>query len=106
MLHSRLVSALKKAGASVRELDRGFSHKVDPETVKYDKHFEASLDGERIDWYTSENFNEKLGRNDGRLFVGFVTKRSPHTDTMTDCFCDSYRDTIKASVWLLNRKGY
>jgi hypothetical protein len=104
MLHSRLVSALKKAGASVRELDRGFSHKVDPETVKYDRWFKAELNGNSIDWYTQENWNEKLGRNDGRLAVSFTTWRSPHTDTMTDCHCDSYADTIKRSLWLLQNR--
>ena len=112
MLHTRLVSAITKAGGTVRELDRGFTR---PEHLlsegekrhrKFDRWFEATLDGERIDWYTSENFNDKKGDYDGRLYVGYVTKRSPHTDSMTDCFCDSYRDTIKAAVGLLNRKGY
>ena len=99
MLHKRLVSALQKIGAKVEELNRGFK---DP----YSKHFQATLNGESIDWYTSQNFNNKLNDYDGQLYVGYVTKRSPHTDSQTDCFCDSYRDSIKAAIGLLNRKGY
>jgi len=106
MLHTRLVSALTKAGAKVVEIERYFSGNVDAETRKFNKHFEATLGDERINWYTQENFNTKLGDNDGKLYVSFVTKRSPHTDAMTDLFMDSHADTINRSLWLLQRKGY
>lgn len=103
MLHDRLVSALQKAGATVTEKERYFSGRVDAETRKFHKQFEATLNGQRIDWYTQENWNEKLGDHDGRLAVSHVTKRSPHTDAMTDCFCDSYSSNIKGAVYLLTR---
>ena len=95
MLHTRLVNALTKAGATVSEdCDRQFS---DP----FYKMFVATYRGQSIDWYTSQNWNNKTKEYDGRLYVGHTTWRSPHTDVMTDCFCDSYRDTIKGSLALL-----
>lgn len=96
MLHKRLVSALEKIGATVEDWTHHSAN----------KQFRATLDGEQIDWYVSKNWNKKLGAYDDQLYVGYVTKRSPHTDSMTDCFCDCYRDTIKAAVALLERKGY
>jgi len=103
MLHARLVSALKKVGAEVTELDQGghFNATVSEKVKDTHKWFKATLNGNCIDWYTSENYNLKLGQYDGRLFVGHVTMRSPYTDSMTDCFCDSYRDTIKGAIGLL-----
>lgn len=106
MLHDRLVSALKKAGATVTELNRGFSSKVSEDVKNFYRWFQAELNGEKIDWYTSQNFNVKKKDYDGRLYVSCVTKRSPQTDSMTDCFCDSYADTIRRAVHFLNRKGY
>ena len=99
MLHKRLISALQKIGAKVTELNRGFK---DP----YSKWFQATLNGEAIDWYTSQNFNIKLNDYDDQLFVSYVSKRSPDTDSQTDCFCDSYAETIRRSLYLLQRHGY
>ena len=95
MLHNRLVSALEKIGATITEN----TDRTRPD--RFYKNFVAELDGKRIDWYTSRNFNTKIGDYDDKLYVGHVTWRSPHTDSMTDCFCDSYRDTIKGAVELL-----
>jgi len=99
MLHKRLVTALVKIGAKVEERERGFKD-------THCKHFVATLGSESIDWYTSRNWNKKLNDYDDQLYVDNVVKRSPHTDAMTDCFCDSFRDTIKAAIGLLSRQGY
>jgi hypothetical protein len=104
MLNTRLINALKKAGATVTELTRHFAcpdHMLDDDTKKFNKHFEAEANGLKIDWYTEKNWNKSKGCHDGKLGVSFVTRRSPHTDIMTDCFCDSYRDTIKGALGLL-----
>lgn len=93
MLHNRLVSALKKIGAEVTDITRG-------DNPHY-RHFTASLGRETIDWHTQENFNDKKGEFDGRLYVSFVTKSSPDTDVMTDYFADSHEETIKGAVNLL-----
>lgn len=100
MLHTRLVSALKKIGAKVEERSL-FRNSNDP----HYKAFKATLGGEEIDWSTQRNFNKKLNDYDDQMYVGHVTKRSPDTDAMTDCFCDSYRDSIKGAIHLLQR-GY
>ncbi len=94
MLHKRLVSALEKIGATVEDWTHHSAI----------KQFRATLDGEQIDWYVSKNWNKKLGDYDDQLYVGYVTKRSPHTDLMRDC--DSYRSTISGAVDLLQRQGY
>jgi hypothetical protein len=98
MLHANLVKALVKAGATVLE------HKRFGDDKPAD-HFFATFEGQKIDWYTQDYFNPKtLKHEEGRLAVCYVTMRSPHTDAQTDCFCDSYRDTIKGAVDLLTRK--
>lgn len=95
MLHKRLVSALTKIGATITEVtDRG---RPDP----FYKNFVATLNDKRIDWYTSKNFNTKIDDYDDQLYVDYVTMRSPYTDVMTDCFCDTYEGTIKGAVELL-----
>lgn len=38
-------------------------------------------------------------------YVSNIVYRSPHTDIMTDCFCDSYFDTIKRAMQYLNPTG-
>ncbi len=95
MLHTRLVNALKKAGATVTDIS---SPNNDSE---FHRHFEAEYEGKKIDWHTSENWNERLGDYDGKIGVDTVWERSPHTDIMTDLFMDSYYKTIKGAVWAL-----
>lgn len=98
MLHSNLVKALVKAGAVVKE------HKRFGEDKPTD-HYYATFEGQSIDWYTQDYFNPKtLDYEKNRLTVCYVTMRSPYTDSQTDCFCDSYRNTIKGAVDILTRK--
>jgi hypothetical protein len=94
MLNTRLVNALKKVGATVEE-DKSYN------VHEYQKHFIATKDGRKIDWYTQENFNEKTLENDGRLYVGSVWSRHPDTDHMTDLFMDTYVKTVKGAVKLV-----
>jgi hypothetical protein len=93
MIHTRLVSALKKVGAKVTP-NKNYEGK---ETGS----FSASLNGNTIEWSTQSNFNSKLNDYDNQLFVGYVVMRSPYTDIQTDCFCDSFQHTIKGAVQLL-----
>lgn len=48
----------------------------------------------RLDFYVGSNG-----------YVSNIVYRSPHTDIMTDCFCDSYFDTIKSAMRELNPTG-
>jgi hypothetical protein len=102
MLHDRLVSALVKDGATVTEEKSYFCMSVSDHSRAMHKRFRAEKNGKHIVWSTQENFNEKLGANDGRLYVSFVTQPHPDTNAMYDYFADTYEHTIKGAVHLLN----
>jgi hypothetical protein len=79
---SRILSAFAKNGITV-------------EKSKYsDRTFIASKGGKSLDFYSQ----------DGE-YVGYFVERSPHTDSMTDCYCDSYVRTIEGAVRVLNPSG-
>lgn len=67
-------------------------------TIEQDKtrqdHFYLIKGEHKLDFYVDQTNN-----------VGHATYRSPHTDAMTDCFCDSYFDTIKSIMHYLNPTG-
>jgi hypothetical protein len=76
---SSIISAAKKNGVTFKEAGNRFY------LTKGDTTLEGYLNSE----------NE----------VGYLTWRSPDTDAMTDCFCDSYYHTIKSAMHLLNPTG-
>ena len=76
--NTRLVNALKKAGATVT--DDG--HK-----------WIAEKDGRLIEWFTQEGYPNK-----DKLVAVCICSPSPHTDVMTDCFCDTFHRSIKFAV--------
>jgi hypothetical protein len=88
MDHIRLVNALTKAGATVT--------KDEHHPTRY-----QATKGERyILWFTQDGYPKPE-----RLAAVCVHTPSPHTDVMTDCFCDTYHDTIKGAVHALTREG-
>ena len=83
MDHIRLTNALTKAGATITgEGDR----------------FRATKGTREIRWYTQEDWQKP-----GRMEAICVRWPSPQTDSSTDCFCDTYYDTIKGAVASLDR---
>jgi hypothetical protein len=86
MDHNRLVAALTKAGATITTSD----HRADQ--------FYATKGTRTVQWYTQEGFPNKE-----RPAAVCVHWASPHTDAMTDCFCDTFYHTIKGAVASLDR---
>jgi hypothetical protein len=91
--HKRLVNAFKKAGCIVEELERRGNPNflaTNPKT------------GECVEWHTQAAFVYVKGGesyyDEANPVTGYVVQRSPHTDIMTDCFCDSFYHTIKSAV--------
>jgi hypothetical protein len=80
MLVKTLKNALLKTGATL--------------TTEDDYHYTAvSADGERkLEFY----------RNGGGDQVSVCVIRSPHTDVMTDCFCDTFLRKIKEARNYMN----
>jgi hypothetical protein len=72
MLHKRLVSACLKRGATITETRKGS--------------FSATVGENLLTWHIQ----------DDRAIC--VCTPSPHTDVMTDCFCDTFHHTIKAAA--------
>ena len=83
MRHNRLMNALKKAGALITW----------PSPTK----FVATKGDNRIEWFTQPNW-----RDETKLDAICVNSPSPHTDVMTDLFCDTFHDTIKQAVEALD----
>ena len=82
MDHKRLTNALKKAGA----------------TITSDGHRHSATKGDRmIRWFTQDGFRNGEFTSENPEAVCVVTP-SPHTDSMTDCYCDRHHDTIKGAV--------
>jgi hypothetical protein len=79
MLHKNLVGKLLKAGATIEETSRG------KDVVWYAATYNERL----VVWYTEE----------GR--ARSVHSPSPHTDILTDCFCDTWHYTINSALYHL-----
>lgn len=104
MTHKRLVNAMIKAGMIVTNFKRW-----DGDTKPSNRWLATNpKNNECVEWSTQDGF---VPAKDGveahwdanNQITTHVTWRSPHTDAMTDCFCDSYYHTIKSAVAALQR---
>jgi hypothetical protein len=93
MTHKRLASAFVKAGCTVEEQPRRGNRNfiaTNPKT------------GECVEWHTQPAFVFVKGGtsyyDEANPITTYVVARSPHTDSMRDCFCDSFYHTIKSAV--------
>ena len=82
---NRLVNAFKKAGATVEVKES--------EKTPYFGSGWAELNGRRLEFNYQAGFPVESKRT-----VSIIVSRSPQTDIMTDCFCDTFFDTIKSAV--------
>lgn len=83
MNHKRLLNALAKVGATVTSEPHGKT------MVRY-----RATKGDRVlAWYAQPKWNKPE-----ELEAVSVHYPSPHTDIMTDCFCDTFYHTIKGAV--------
>lgn len=82
-LHTRLVNALTKAGATVTN---GANDK-----------WIATKGDRRVEWFTQQGYPDK-----DKLRAVCICTPSPYTDVMTDCFCDTFHHTIKSAVAAVN----
>ena len=88
--HKRLVSAFIKAGCTVEELPRHSNHSYLATNPK---------NGKSLEWHTQAAFVPATKSwDESNPVTTYVVARSPYTDAMTDCFCDSFYDTIKGAV--------
>ena len=76
MLHESLVKAVKKVGAVVTE--------------NRTNDFTAEKDGRFVHWFTQPSYPNKEKQD-----VTCLHTKSPFTDSMTDCFCDTFFGKIK-----------
>lgn len=91
--HKRLVNAFIKAGMVVSNYPNSTRRWIatNPKTHKC------------VEWSTQDGF---VPAKDGKeahwdancQITTHVTWRSPQTDAMSDCFCDSYYSTIRSAV--------
>jgi hypothetical protein len=93
--HKRLVSAFKKAGCEVINVPRfGSEGKVSNRWMA-----KNVKDGRSVEWHVQAGFDAVTKTwDESNLITTYVVKRSPHTDIMTDCFCDTFYHTIRESV--------
>jgi hypothetical protein len=87
MNHKRLLNALAKAGATV-------THEPHTKTMV---RYRATKGNEVLLWYAQKKWD-----NPDELEAVSVHSPSPHTDIMTDCFCDTFYHTIKSAVGSLS----
>ena len=91
--HKRLVSAFLKAGMSVTQQER----RGNPSYIATNP-----KNGKCVEWHTQPKFVHVTGGDsyydEKNPITTYVVARSPHTDIMTDCFCDSFYHTIKEAV--------
>jgi hypothetical protein len=83
MNHKRLLNALAKVGATVTN---------EPHT-KTMVRYRATKGSEVLVWYAQPKWNKPE-----ELEAVSVHSPSPHTDIMTDCFCDTFYHTIRAAA--------
>jgi hypothetical protein len=93
MTHKRLVSAFLKAGCKVEEQPR----RGNPSFIATNP-----KNGDMVEWHTQPAFVYVKGGesyyDEKNPITTYVVARSPHTDAMTDCFCDTFYHTIKEAV--------
>lgn len=65
----------------------------------------VTVDKVRENYYVLTKGEQRLTMHPQDDHVGHLTYHSPQTDTMTDCYCDSYFDTIKGAMHFLNPSG-
>lgn len=82
MNHKRLLNALAKVGAAVSNQPHG-------KIVRY----RATKGDNVLVWYAQPMWN-----NPEELEAVSVHAPSPHTDIMTDCFCDTFYSTIRSAA--------
>lgn len=82
---NRFVNAFKKAGATV-EVNES-------EKSLYHGSGSAELNGRRLEFSYQAGFPVESKRT-----VTIIYASSPHTDITTDCFCDTFFDTIKGAI--------
>jgi hypothetical protein len=87
MNHKRLLNALAKAGATV-------THEPHTKTMV---RYRATKGNEVLLWYAQKKWD-----NPDELEAVSVHSPSPHTDIMTDCFCDTFYHTIKSAIGSLS----
>ena len=83
MNHQRLLNALHKVGATVTNEPNGKSM----------TRFRATKGSEVLLWYAQKKWDKPE-----ELEAVSVHSPSPHTDIMTDCFCDTFYHTIKGAA--------
>lgn len=83
MNHKRLLSAIAKTGATVTSEPHGKSM----------TRFRATKGQEVLCWYAQPKWNKPE-----ELEAVSVHSPSPHTDIMTDCFCDTFHHTIRGAI--------
>jgi hypothetical protein len=93
MNNNRLIAAATKAGATVTITSRmpcGAPHC-----------YVAQKGEKRVVWYVQDGFRNGNFTKD-EMDAVCVHTPSPHTDAMTDCYCDYHHKTIKSAVAALN----
>ena len=88
MNHKRLLNALAKVRATVTNEIRWTNEPHTKTMVR----FRASKGEEVLCWYAQPHWKT------GELEAVSVHSPSPHTDIMTDCFCDTFYHTIKSAA--------
>ena len=83
MNHQRLLNALHKVGATVTNEPHGKSM----------TRFRAAKGDRVVVWYAQKKWDKPE-----ELEAVSVHSPSPHTDIMTDCFCDTFYSTIKGAA--------
>ena len=101
--HKRLISAFKKAGFTVENLPR-FSRGDE----KSNSWMVKNAKGKSLEWHTQAGFvpakdGVPAHHDESNPITTYLVKRSPHTDIMTDLFCDSFFHTIKEVVRELSK---
>lgn len=82
---TRLTNALKKVGATVEIIEIDKTH-------NYGRGV-ARLNNRVLEFTYQPGFPDR-----SKATVPIIVVPSPHTDIMTDCFCDTFFDTIKSAV--------
>ena len=107
MTHKRLACAMQKAGMKVENIPR-FSFPSQEDKASNAWKATNPKNGMSVEWHTQAGFvPAKDGAaafwDESNQITTHTTWRSPQTDLMTDCFCDSFYRTIKSSVDALVR---